>query len=271
VSAVPLDGTEKCPCAEFAELMRRLGSSKEKTLEKMPTHRNEVTALEYFAGGVPPFVSLKLELDRTDGLVGASEKKFQQKAAEIGLISLCAYFEAFCKDLFGAAANICPHLLANFAARRTQVSIELDELMNVVDKVEIKLGHLLAEKYDFGSAKAINGLYFDLLAITPFSKTDSKKYSYLLNDRNLLVHHGGIYTIKYAKQKFDKQDVARMAHWDSVVVSEESYLKWSSFIRRVATKMAFAGHRALEKLGSAQGVILNEEQKKAIWYLAWKD
>jgi len=254
-----------------AKLTGQLGLSEERTLEKILTKRNKATALDYFGGGVPPLVSLKLELDRIDGLVYASERKFQQKAAEMGLISLCAHFEAFCKDLFGAAANICPHILSKFAARRPQVSIEVDELLNVVDNVEMKLGHLLAEKYDFGSAKVINVLYFDLLAITPFSKTDSKKYSDLLNDRNLLVHHGGVYTIKYAKQKFDKQDVARMAHWDSLVVSKESYLKWSAFIRRVAVKMAYAAHHALERLVSAPGVLLNEEQKKAIWYLKWDD
>lgn len=168
-------------------------------------------------------------------------------------------------------ANICPRILSNFAARRPHVSVEIDALLNFVDKAEAKLGHLLAEKYDFGSAKAVNSLYFDLLAITPFSKTDSKKYSELLNDRNLLVHHGGVYTIKYAKQRFEKADVARMAHWDSLVVSKENYLSWSSFIRRVAAKMNFAGHRALEGFVSAQAVVLNEGQKKAIWYLEWDD
>jgi len=228
-------------------------------------------ALDYFTSGVPPFVVLKLELDQIDSLVRSSEQKLQKRAAEMGLISLCAYFEAFSKNLFSAMANICPRILSNFAARRPHVSVEIDPLLNFVDKAEVKLGHLLAEKYDFGSAKAINSLYFDLLAITPFSKTDSKRYSELLNDRNLLVHHGGVYTIKYAKQRFEKADVARMAHWDSLVVSKENYLSWSSFIRRVAAKMNFAGHRALERFVSAQAVVLNEEQKKAIWYLEWEE
>ena len=240
-------------------------------MDKMPSNRNEVMALDYFTSGVPPFVVLKLELDQIDALVHSSEPKLQKRAVEMGLIGLCAYFEAFSKNLFSAMANICPHILSNFAARRPHVSVEIDALLNFVDKAEAKLGHLLAGKYDFGSAKAVNGLYFDLLAITPFSKTDSKKYSELLNGRNLLVHHGGVYTIKYAKQRFEKADVAKMAHWDSLVVSKENYLSWSSFIRRVAAKMNIAGHRALERFVSAQAVVLNEEQKKAIWYLEWDD
>lgn len=52
-------------------------------------------ALDYFAGGVPPFVILKLELDQIDGLVRSSEQKLGKRAAEMGLIGLCAYFEAF--------------------------------------------------------------------------------------------------------------------------------------------------------------------------------
>jgi hypothetical protein len=228
-------------------------------------------ALDYFTGGVPPFVIFKLELDQIDGVVRSSEQKLGKRAAEMGLIGLCAYFEAFSKNLFSAVANICPRTLSNFSARRLHVSVELDELLNFVDKTAVKLGHLLAEKYDFGSAKSINSLYFDLLSITPFSKADSKKYSDLLNDRNLLVHHGGVYTIKYVKQRFEKADVARMAHWDSLVVAKGNYLGWSSFVRRIAAKMAFGSHRALERFVSKEGVALNEEQKKAIWYLAWDD
>ena len=239
-------------------------------LDRM-SNRNEVMALDYFTRGVPPFVVLKLEVGKIDDLVRSSEKKLQNKAAEMGLIGLCAYFEAFCKDLFSANANICPRILSNFTARRAHVSVEIDELLNFVDKAETKLGHLLAEKYDFGSAKAINSHYLDLLGITRFSKTESKKYSDLLNDRNLLVHHGGVYTIKYAKQRFEKQDVGKMVHWHSLVVSKERYLNWSSFIRRVAAKMAFAAHRTLERFVSAEAVVLNEEQKKAIWYLVWDD
>lgn len=234
-------------------------------------NRDDVMALDYFAGGVPPLVMLKLELDQIDGVVRSSEKKLQNRAAEMGLISLCAYFEAFCKNLFSATANICPRVLSKFTARRQDVSVEIEKLLNFLDRAEVKLGHLLAEKYDFGSAKAINSLYFDLLAITPFSKTDAKKYSDLLNDRNLLVHHGGVYTIKYAKQKFETSDVARMAHMHSLTVSKENYLSWSSFVRRVATKMDFAGHRALERFVSTANVTLNEQQKKAIWYLLWDD
>jgi len=59
----------------------------------------------------------------------------------MGLISLCAYSEAFSKNLFSVMANICPRILSNFAARRPHVSVENDPLLNFVDKAEVKLGH----------------------------------------------------------------------------------------------------------------------------------
>jgi hypothetical protein len=63
-------------------------------------------------------------------------------------------------------------------------------------------GTLISEEYDFGSAKEINGLYQDLLRITPFSANEAKKYSHFLSDRNLLVHHRGVFSYNYASQRF---------------------------------------------------------------------
>jgi hypothetical protein len=63
------------------------------------------------------------------------------------------------------------------------------------------LGFLLAEKYDFGTPKRINALFNALLKITPFGREDAKRYAALLRDRNLLVHHGGVYTLAYLEQE----------------------------------------------------------------------
>ena len=62
----------------------------------------------------------------------------------------------------------------------------------------------IAEQFDFGSARAINGIFLDLIGISPFSKAEASKYDQLLNDRNLLVHHAGIYTVRYASQKLSR-------------------------------------------------------------------
>ncbi len=76
------------------------------------------------------------------------------------------------------------------------MTIEVSGLLQILKSVVHRLGSLVAEQFDFGAAKKINGLFLDLVAISPFSKDEEVRYTQLLNDRNLLVHHGGIVTIK---------------------------------------------------------------------------
>lgn len=43
--------------------------------------------------------------------------------------------------------------------------------------VSNRIGFILSEQYDFGSAKTINGLYGDLIRVTPFSKREQERYN----------------------------------------------------------------------------------------------
>ena len=70
---------------------------------------------------------------------------------------------------------------------------------------------ILSEKYDFGSSRTINSLFSDLLGVTPFSTKESKEYEEFLNDRNLLVHHGGIYTFKYHGQRLADKPISMIS------------------------------------------------------------
>ena len=52
-------------------------------------------------------------------------------------------------------------------------------------EMSVNYGCFISEQYDFGPAKNINGLFMDLIRITPFSKDEQIKYSRLLDYRNL--------------------------------------------------------------------------------------
>jgi hypothetical protein len=123
---------------------------------------------------------------------------------------------------------------------------------------------MLSEHYDFGSAASINSLFFDLLHISPFSKDDAEKYSEFLNDRNLLVHHGGIYTYRYARQKFAKEKIPDLAHWHSLPVSTKDVQTWSTFLIYMSGKLAKASKLALNRLVEQESMMVDSERHKAI-------
>lgn len=227
-----------------------------------------IRALDYFVAGVPPYGYFKIQVKGLRELVSPSEPKHDlNQAAEVCLIALSAYFEAFCKGQFAAAINICPTILHRFASRRRGSSIDLHHVLAVLGQMDRKLGNILSESYDFGSAKEINAFYYDLLGITPFSSDDRKEYSEFLGDRNLLVHHGGIYTFKYAAQRFAVPSAAELAHWSSLTVDKETHERWATFLMGMAekiaatTKLAITVHVAREKL------VLTPEQTRAIEFL----
>lgn len=127
---------------------------------------------------------------------------------EVCFIGLAAYFEAFCKNQFAAIINICPQTLNTFTLRRDNTTVRLTHLIKISGEIEHRLGALVAEEYDFGSSRTINSLYFDLLGITPFSKDEEGQYSEFLNDRNLLVHHGGLHD-QVSRTEVSKESRAR--------------------------------------------------------------
>jgi hypothetical protein len=225
---------------------------------------------EFFNSGVPPLIMFKSDINGLSNLISScaenptDKRGFTNKTAELCLIGLVAYFEAFCKNQFAAIINICPSILNNFVRKRNDTVIELRSLFEVSGEINYRLGSLLSEKYDFGSARAVNGLFTDLFDVTPFSKNETEQFSKLLNDRNLLVHHGGIYTIKYSGQQHKAQVVQIRPCWNTLIIKTEDVLQWSEFLDRIAMKTSLACYKALHEFIGSKEIELNSENKQAI-------
>lgn len=240
-----------------------------------PKRRREmqtvVNALDYFVAGVPPLGNFQLEIEHLDALVGSSKEgdlTGLNPTAEVSLIGLSAYFEAFCKAHFAALVNICPETLKNFVERRQNATVNLRNIMSMRGQVASRLGNLISEEHDFGSAREINGMYQDLLRITPFSASEANDYAKFLSDRNLLVHHGGVYTFRYSSQRFVRRTAPGLAHWDSLVVGKNEFRRWRSFLLRMAKKIATTSRTALNDLVARERMRLSAEQKRAIGMLS---
>jgi hypothetical protein len=188
--------------------------------------------------------------------------------AELCLIGLAAYFEAFCKNEFAAVINILPEILSDFTGKR-ECKISAKNILHVVSEFDHSLGFLVVEEYDFGSPKYINGLFRDLLNITPFAKKEAGRYSEFLNDRNLLVHHGGIYTAKYKGQKFFKKHTGAQIYFDSLVIKKTDVHRWADFLVGVATKMGAATSSALSGFVASKRLKCDSERRKAIEALGY--
>lgn len=230
---------------------------------------DKVTWLDLYDAGVPPSAQLcmsvdsVLELAKTAASEATALSLTKTCLTELCVIGLLAYFEASCKQLFAAVVNICPRTLEPLAARR-DCSFASSEVLHLIDANEHRIGSLLSEHYDFGSAAAINAIFFDLLHISPFSKDEANKYSGFLNDRNLLVHHAGIFTFKYARQKFAKEKISGLAHWHSLTLSIENVENLAKFLISMAKKMAKASKVALNAFVKSESVVLDDERCKAI-------
>lgn len=228
----------------------------------------DVSWLDFFSGGVPALAYFRLEVKGVRKLVSSPpDETVFNPTAELCIIGLAAYFEAFCKNEFAAVVNICPQTLRRFAERR-DCRIVAKNLLNVVSELDHSLGFVIAEEYDFGSPKSINGLFQDLINITPFSKQKADRYSHFLNDRNLLVHHGGIYTAKYKSQKSIRMNAEEEIYFDSLVVRNKDVIQWADFLTTIATKAGEVLKTALLEFVTANRITCDSERIKAIEALA---
>jgi hypothetical protein len=196
----------------------------------------------YLVGGIPPFLLFETEYHSLFHLVECHKNdriyNSINPATKAAHISLIAHFEAFCKHQFAALVNIWPALLADFAARRPQASLALSDLATFFGNVREKIGFLLAEQYDFGSAKAVNGLFRDLLNVTPFSGNEAEIFDSILMKRHLLVHHAGYYTLQHLKKHAIPREIVSRAFKDCVVVDTDDYHQMGDFLFEMAMKVA---------------------------------
>jgi hypothetical protein len=235
----------------------------------MQEHANPdlATWTELFVGGVPPLALFSLEALQLRNLVVSTahqQVSHARKIAELALIGVLAQFEAFCKNQFAAIINIYPAVLQRFCASRNDTAISLEDMLAVFGDIKFRLGSLLSEKYDFGSAKTVNGLYLDLLEITPFSTTEIQEFDALLGVRNMLVHHGGVYTIKSMRLKTHGLVPSGRAHLDSVVVGPEYFELALIFLENIALKIAVGSHSKVKELLAAKQAEVHSDVREAI-------
>jgi hypothetical protein len=100
------------------------------------------------------------------------------------------------------------------------------------------LGSVLSAQYDFGSPRTVNSLFLDRLGVSPVSRDEAKRFDTLLAQRNLIVHHGGIYTYKYHRQNLADRPVQETAHWHSLTLATEEFVAWAEFLESMAGKTA---------------------------------
>jgi hypothetical protein len=227
--------------------------------------------LDLFIAGLPPCPLFKLGYNDLQKMVVSSryDEIKQNSVPEVCLIALVAYFEAFFKNEFAAIVNICPQFLKSFCAKRPDTSVAIKDLISINLDSKNQLGFVLAEKYDFGSSRKINSLFFDLLNVTLFSNDESKRFDRLLNDRNLLVHHGGIYTIRYHEQTFTKQRIGNRIFVDSLNVKKSDYLKWAKFVDHIVEKTISVCYKAAQEAIEKGKIKMSKERRKAFKFLDW--
>lgn len=228
----------------------------------------QLASLDYYASGVPPGPLLKMSFNDIYELVN-NAKDHKRTISEISVISLTAYFEAFFKNQFAAIVNICPYTLKEFCAKRTNTSINISDIVTLDFNTTGKLGFILAEQFDFGSPKKINKLFEDLIRVTPFSSKDVDFFNKILEDRNLIVHHCGVYTMRYHKHNFVKQSIGNRIFYDSLAVDIPYFLKYALFVDRIADKLIKSSYDAVLKIIDENKIHLSQSSKGALFFLNW--
>ena len=225
--------------------------------------------LELNAGGVPVSISFRMTLDDLRDIAeNAPDTRGISRQLELCLVGLVSYFEGFCKDLYALALNVYPELVERLTVGPEGFDVSVGPVLAVRlgDAIRDKLGFILSERYSFGTAKDVNNLYGRLPRLKPFDEADKAHFDDLLRDRNLIVHHGASYTYRYLRQvNRGNSD----AHWQSLVVNREFYIRHHDFIERVARKMLSAAHRELTDFGKSRYGFERNTPIESL--LAWDD
>jgi hypothetical protein len=227
---------------------------------------------DYFSGGVPAGVVFDMSVhdlqeiarQKPDDLLASNPR------AELCFIGLVAYFEAFCKSHFASMINVDPRLLENLSRAHRDVSVSALHLLEVGPPYSAKLGFLIADGLDFGTPKSVNALYFDLAKCTPFSKQEAQQYSTIIDDRNLLVHHGGYLSPRYPAERFIKREIGRNRLFvDSLVVTRSQFLRAATFVHGISRKLRASTQKVLAKSMRERRSPLPKHVKEALGALAW--
>jgi len=222
---------------------------------------SELFGFDFFAGGVASGEMFTIELMNLRTLVVTSEVPEYDSRCQIATIALLAYAEAFFRGHFASMINICPQLVRNLKrATNRDISIDPAELLDL--QRQEMWGFLLAQKYEFNNPKSINGIFTDLIGVTPFSMTERKRYQPLIDDRNLLVHHGGIYK-SGGKIRSPVKTGARV-FYDSVVIPRSEFGARAFFVEGLIRKTLDVSGKALRKFIHDQNIALEKDRQDAL-------
>ena len=227
---------------------------------------------DFFAAAVPAGVIFDMEVVDLRVIAQRLENAEHQldPTAELCFIGLVAYFEGFCKNHFASLINIHPELIRNLEAAGRSVALSAADLLDVDEPIRTQLGFLVADQFDFGTPKSINGLYGALLKRTPFGREDSEMFGQILDDRHLLVHHGGIFGPRYSGERFIKREVGRRRLFmDSLLVTSEQVLAAGDFLVGISRKLRSSTQDALRESVKASGRELRDFEERAIDALGW--
>lgn len=226
--------------------------------------------LEYFSGGVPTGEAFRGTLEEVRRATGKPKPGRIDRLSEICFVGALSYFEAFCKDHASTVISIVPDLIDRLRASGHNVSIDALKALQLGDLLPVKVGFLVLESCDFGTARKINSVYECLIKVTPFSKTEAKRYEALLRDRNLIVHHGSVFTTKYLDQS--KRDQARGisdAFMNSLVVDPARVSEEIDFLLSIARKLMSYSYDALRTYTTETDLRLDPGRQKALEYFRW--
>jgi hypothetical protein len=223
---------------------------------KAPRWDERDASSEHFVGGISPLWMFDYQLQGLFSVVELARVRSREqphlyedvlrRAAEVALIGAVGYFEAFCKHQFAALLTLHAPLLVNFANRRQDASLRLSALASAAGELDLKIGFLIAESYDFGSAKQVNGLFRDLLECSPLPKDEGDELDAILRKRHLIVHHGGIVTAESARAKAQVLPSGQ-AFRDVVGVDPDEYCDIEDFLRLSAAKVAVSTVQGLKR------------------------
>ncbi len=240
---------------------------------KNEANKDQKHPLELFFAGLPPFTFFRMEVDEVTEMLSfhpdqeADGEILLNKANELAIIGIVSYFEAFCKHQFAACIHCCPIVLTQFSNRRQQASVPIRDLVHAASDFHCTIGYIIAEQYDFGSPKQINGLFSDLLGVTPINRDEAIKLEAILNDRHLLVHHSGVYTLNYARERSLINTTRGGVFWDSLLIDSEYYKKTRDFFVSLAEKIVRVTHAALADLVDSDESVAAAARLDALAYL----
>jgi hypothetical protein len=221
-------------------------------------------ALDYFAGGVPPYAIFQMHIESIQKLLVSEVRGWDSTIEELAFIGVVSYTEAFFKDHFASILNILPHKASALKKGNRDVNVDLTDLLGLDDPLHSKFGFLLSERFNFGNPKSINALYGDLLLITPFSTENATAFDRIIATRNLLVHHGGMLTSQFNKGL--PLENRERVYFDSVRVTKATVCDAAILAITIASKLV----RGTESKMSSElaGLEADDTRSKALEMMA---